>query len=275
MIEITYNILITTHYPLSIKLKLLYSFIKIDFSHIKNKETEDAIIKARFLNYQIESLNYDYLRILLSKIFIGEDYHFKSNNEYPLILDCGANIGIATLYFKWLFPKSKIFAFEPDERIFNLLKKNIENNNLLDVELINAALSDERGIIQFYKPMKNEWNFGKGSIFFEFSEQNPHINKVNVKSERLSDYIKKDDIDFIKMDIEGAETIVINELIHEQKLKKIKEMAIKYHFTENTSLVNFLSIFERNGFHYQIKGGYYGNYKIKNVILIHFYHSPI
>ena len=49
-------------------------------------------------------------------------YRFVTTKEAPVILDCGANIGLSVIYFKQLYPNSKITAFEPDPDVFKVLK---------------------------------------------------------------------------------------------------------------------------------------------------------
>ena len=78
-------------------------------------------------------------------IFIRNAYFFEAKRSDPLIIDAGANIGMATLYFKFLYPKAKIIAFEPFGATFAVLMDNIELNNLKDVRLVNSALSDHAG----------------------------------------------------------------------------------------------------------------------------------
>jgi FkbM family methyltransferase len=43
----------------------------------------------------------------------------------PVIIDCGGNIGLSVLYFKYLFPNSVITVFEPSPPVFEILKENI------------------------------------------------------------------------------------------------------------------------------------------------------
>jgi FkbM family methyltransferase len=62
-------------------------------------------------------------------------------------LDCGANIGLATLFFKRLYPESEIHAFEPDPETFKMLRRNVEQNSLSYVYLYNVALSDQQGAV--------------------------------------------------------------------------------------------------------------------------------
>jgi tRNA1(Val) A37 N6-methylase TrmN6 len=58
---------------------------------------------------------------LLRKVILAAD----------AVFDCGANIGFATIFFKWLFPKARIYAFEPDPATYALLEKNVKTNKFL------------------------------------------------------------------------------------------------------------------------------------------------
>jgi hypothetical protein len=78
---------------------------------------------------------------MLDEIFVRENYKFSTGSAQPYILDCGANIGIGVIYLKLRFPNSIIHAFEPDPVAFQLLKKNIEANGLVDVYLHNQAVN--------------------------------------------------------------------------------------------------------------------------------------
>src|SRR6185295_11059488 len=77
---------------------------------------------------------------------------------------------------------------------------------------------------------------------------------IEVNSDKLSNYINQE-IDFLKMDIEGSEIDVIRELSINQKMKYIKEATIEFHHnfpSRNSELGQFLSILEKNNFSYQI-----------------------
>src|SRR5438067_1966451 len=62
----------------------------------------------------------------LNEIFLGEIYKIKLPQN-ARIIDCGAHIGLSTIYFKRICPTATIIAFEPDDRNFNLLKQNIQS----------------------------------------------------------------------------------------------------------------------------------------------------
>ena len=59
-----------------------------------------------------------------SVLFDMELYRFTTTEDIPRIIDCGASIGLTSCYFKHLYPKSDIVAFEPDPRVFEVLKRN-------------------------------------------------------------------------------------------------------------------------------------------------------
>src|SRR5258707_8425113 len=101
--------------------------------------------RGKILGWNIVHLGRNGLRLLYSEIFARQSYEFVSTRMNPVILDCGANIGMATLYFKWLYPQAQITSFEPDPVTFQVLKRNIVDNELQDVALHNVALAGEKG----------------------------------------------------------------------------------------------------------------------------------
>lgn len=60
---------------------------------------------------------------LIDEIFEKEIYHFIADSDRPVCIDAGANVGCATLYWKWLYPEAKVICLEPDFGLFELLKK--------------------------------------------------------------------------------------------------------------------------------------------------------
>ena len=101
------------------------------------------------LGFEVEYFDLPSVIALFEEIFIGNDYFFQAASDHPLIVDAGSNIGISVLFFKWLYPASRIIAFEADDETFQLLQKNIELNNLKGVCAYNVAIGGE-GSIDFY-----------------------------------------------------------------------------------------------------------------------------
>lgn len=121
-----------------------------------------------------------------------------------VVVDVGANIGYYTLIFAKLVGKEgKVFAFEPEPTNFNILKKNVKINEYENVTLINKAVSNKTGKMTLDL---DEINKGGHSISKNNSEKT-----IEIESIRLDDYFKTyyGKINFIKLDIEGAEVEAI------------------------------------------------------------------
>lgn len=121
--------------------------------------------------------------------------------EGDIVVDIGANIGYYTLMASSLVgPSGKVYAFEPDPINHSLLVKNIELNGFSNIVTEQKAVSDKNGKLKFYL---NKDDVGAHTLYQpKFS-----CDVLDVESIRLDDYFssKKIPINFIKMDIEGAE----------------------------------------------------------------------
>jgi len=149
-------------------------------------------------------------------IFRREHYRFKSQSARPFILDGGANIGLITLYFKKLYPESEIIAFEPDPKIFGVLERNVHGNGFGDVDLVPCALWTSRQKMRFTS---------EGSWGGRMSRAGDAANE-EVESVRLRDYLDGP-VDLLKLDIEGAETEVLNDCAG--ALGRVRNLFVEYH----------------------------------------------
>jgi len=179
------------------------------------------------------------------ELFLGNIYKFRSEKEAPYIIDCGANIGLSVIYFKELFPDAKIIAFEPEKKIFEYLQKNVVAQALGNVELVNKAVWKEEGSLMFL----NEG--ADASRISSLGDMTEKKSSYEVEAVRLSNYINQE-IDFLKLDIEGAEGEVIREI--EGKLNYVKRIFIEFHSPENGTqeLDIILNILNRNKFRYYV-----------------------
>jgi FkbM family methyltransferase len=163
----------------------------------------------------------------------------------PEIIDCGANIGLSVIYLKQLFPDAKIIAFEPDGRNFDLLKRNVESFNLSDVEVRKEAVWIANGPVSF---------MSSGSMDSRIDNQ-PNTANPPVPGVRLKEYLNKK-IDFLKIDIEGAEYQVLMDI--GEDLKNAKNVFIEFHclYEQLKELKEIFELLENNGFTYYIKEAY-------------------
>src|SRR5262249_10933617 len=82
-------------------------------------------------------------------IFVKRTLDFRSGEAEPRILDCGANVGLASLYFRRVYPGARITAYEADPALFAMLDVNLAANRAADVERIHAALWTTTGTLTF------------------------------------------------------------------------------------------------------------------------------
>jgi len=189
--------------------------------------------------------------LLYLGIYLFGGYKFKSKKENPFIVDCGSHVGMSILSFKKQYPKSKIIGFEPNPETFKILEKNVEQNSLDNIELVNAAVSNREGEIDFYINTKNTWSWGDSLLKTWFVKDK--FRKVRVKAVTLSRHLNRS-VDLLKLNIEGSETLVMKEI--EGKLRNVKEIYLHYHgksSNPDNNLKEIFRILDRNSYTYTIK----------------------
>ena len=181
----------------------------------------------------------------LDEIFGGEIYRFESGTDEPYIIDCGANIGLSIFYFKKIYPNSKIVAFEPDNKIFNILQENINGfPNSGNIQLFEEAVWTSDCELEFY----SEGTLG-GSIQVDYRNTN---NIIKIKAVDLKKFLNQK-VDFLKIDIEGAENEVVFDI--KDSLKNVDKLFLEYHGLKNQkqNLGEILNLLKEVGFEYYIR----------------------
>jgi FkbM family methyltransferase len=254
-----------SHYGFRDKVRIFRTFFAIYVkSEIFRHKGPEAYQK--FLGYDIYGYDFPNLTYLFEEVFLSGEYRFVSETQQPRIIDCGANIGTAILFFKRLYPECSIQAFEPNPPAYRFLEKNIKENSLSDVRPLNLCLSDEAGEIEFFPD-------DAGGLQSSVEEERGHGQGISVKAEKLSSFMKGQEIDLVKMDIEGAENQVIKDLYESGTIRNAKQYIIEYHHkiaNRSGALSSFLEIFEKSGFDYNIKCDF-RRLGFFQDILIHFY----
>lgn len=208
------------------------------------KHRDDYSIKSfAFNNYKVFYKRPYELIKTYEELFLDEIYRFQTNNEKPVIIDCGANIGLSSLYFKTIYPNAILHAFEPDAVLFDLLEQNTQVNGFTDTHLHQAAVWIEDTNLSFS-------NKGSEASHIDLSNQSEN----QVKAIRLASFLEQfDHIDFLKMDIEGAEFQVVADCL--DGLKKVDHFFLEYHGKVNQTkqLYTLLQQVESIGFNVYIK----------------------
>jgi FkbM family methyltransferase len=249
-----------------IKKKLMATYVKL----IILKRYDRINNVADILGHKIKFCTYSTLATLFAEIFISNSYYISNLPQHAYIIDCGSNIGISVLYFKIIYPLSKVLAFEPDEDAFLCLEANIKSNKLTSTIPLNIALTDRESTVDFFYDKHNP-----GSPLMSLKRERMPRHKKTVRASTLSEYIDRN-VDLVKMNIEGSELEVIRELANSGKLHFIKQMIIEYHHhiaKDNDIFSQILYILENAGFGYQIQSSLRPPYKPKRFqdILIYAY----
>jgi FkbM family methyltransferase len=188
---------------------------------------------------------YGWPHAIYHEIYNLKDYYIfneKRIKDGDVVVDLGGNIGI---FNRWAYSQgaSKVISFEPDKRYFKLLKKNSHPNSIL----FNAAVSNKMGSIELIESS----HLGGSHIL---GTNNSNDNKYSVRMYTLNYLFEKhliDKIDFLKVDIEGAEILAFDG-ISDENLLKISYIAMEYHhghLNYNESLRhNFIARLNNLGF---------------------------
>ena len=72
--------------------------------------------------------------------FVKQMYRFRRTSDRPFIIDGHADIGLSVLYFKCLYPQSRILALEARPAVFEILERNCRTYGLEEVELVQGDL---------------------------------------------------------------------------------------------------------------------------------------
>jgi FkbM family methyltransferase len=154
-------------------------------------------------------------------IFVRGALDFETSSPAPRILDCGANLGLASLYFKRRHPSARITAFEADPVLSAILGRNLGANGAADVELIRAAVWTRDGEVRFR---------AEGADAGAIDGLPGGVDAapiVTVPCVRLADVIAREPVDLLKLDVEGAERAILQDC--EAALPGVAAMIIDLH----------------------------------------------
>lgn len=156
----------------------------------------------RLMDYELQYSDLLAVCPMWHDIFVEGSLKFNAASEAPRILDCGANIGLATLWFKRLLPKARVTAYEADPRLHAMLCENLHRNGAADVDAVHAAVWDKAGDLVFNAE-------GSDSGMVAALPGAVAGTPLSVPAIRLRDVIAREPIDLLKLDIEGAEGDVL------------------------------------------------------------------
>lgn len=210
--------------------------LKIKATNFPRRQIGHVVIEGtRFAFADLHSFYHE-----LDQIFGKNLYGFHTQEDRPLIIDCGAHVGLATLYFARRYPQSIIHAFEADPDIHKLLHSNVENSALDNVTSHAKAV----------------WIHDDGVRFRLSGDDSGHINPeegTQIPSIRLKNFLEQfDRIDMLKLDVEGAEYEILDDCL--PVLNRVQNMIIEVHRLDDDkkNLASIFNVLESTGFQYTI-----------------------
>lgn len=175
---------------------------------------------VKLLDYDIEYADLLSFCPQFHEIFVQRGLKFRATSASPRILDCGANIGAASLFYKREYPGARITAYEADPVLCAMTKRNLERNGAADVEVVHAALWTSNGEVTFRAE-------GSDSGMIDGLAGIVDAKAVTVPSLRMRDVLERDRIDMLKLDIEGAECAVLEDC--EPALDRVNAIVMDLH----------------------------------------------
>lgn len=156
-------------------------------------------------------------------------------NDKLVILDIGGHIGSHTLIYSKLLPNSNIYVFEPQKVLYNILNLNIESNKLNNVIAFNNAVGHKLCNCTISKYLYDGYNceieygidknMNYGGIHLGIGGES--VNMITIDSLNLPS------CDYIKIDVEGAEPLVLMGALN--TIKKYKPIIF---FENSDKIVN-------------------------------------
>ncbi|RSK40831.1 FkbM family methyltransferase [Hymenobacter perfusus] len=230
-----------------------------------NTETGFALQNATLFGKSIKRNNAFWFVQNVEEVFIQEVYRFQPKTSTPYILDCGSNIGLSLIYFKRQFPQARVVGFEPDPIIHETCRYNLKAFGYDDVEVLNAAVWKQAGSIHFLP----DNCLGGKIVEGELPAGVDAAQVTSLKAVRLKSYLTEK-IDFMKIDIEGAEMDVLRDC--QDELHWVENLFIEYHSAGNKpqELPELLSMLSAAGFRYYINSAWQ---KMKHPFVEHPIHT--
>jgi len=255
---------------------LIKSYLKVlnRFSNGKGYAQKFPFLK-KFVNTIESSLKSDFVE------FFGGKMYLDSNDSMGLsirgvygpastravlenvkignvVVDLGANIGYYSLILaKLVGNEGKVFSFEPVPKNFSKLEKNIKLNNYSNVIAENIAISNFNGQTELFVSQKT---IG-GSTLYEPKQIKSHQNflPISVSTMTLDNYLKSktnhENIDFLKIDIEGSEVNALKgatNILKNPKLKILIEISPLHLEDANSSPNELLDLLSQNNFKFYL-----------------------
>jgi FkbM family methyltransferase len=125
----------------------------------------------------------------------------------PVIIDIGANVGFFTLYSLTKFNNPRLISFEPIEKNYRQLIKNVPREENKNVHLINKAVSDTEG--EIHMMLDSSADFTTSATIFNHTREQDRVTIKSTTLPKVFENYKLQKVDLLKLDCEGAEYCIL------------------------------------------------------------------
>ena len=240
-------------FPMSrLSVRNLLSYLWLLFQcRLGNPETRKG--SAHLNGVLISSPRLSALRFLYREIVLGGCYHPHGLALDPVIVDCGANIGVATVYFATEYDHARVYAFEPNPEAFTYLERNVGQLGRSNIDLFQVALGVADGQADLF--MSDSVGSMRASLRADRTKWTRRVPVLVCRLSKLFHRLSR--IDLVKMDIEGAEFVVLSELNEAGVLGKPLYYIIEYHNIADSgpsTIGRLISLLEDVGYRVTLTG---------------------
>ncbi len=139
----------------------------------------------------------------LYEIFHAQAYRPALNLRPRVIVDVGANIGLASLYLYGLYPRARFICIEPDASSVDLLRRNLEQNGVEHV-VVASVISGGGGEVEFHRHRAcSEYSSLRPTSFPADQYDVTPAQSRTLGSVLVEQGVER--VSILKIDVEGAE----------------------------------------------------------------------
>jgi FkbM family methyltransferase len=181
---------------------------------------------SKYARYPLKCRPYTSDIDVFRQIFIDREYRCLDEvNEPALILDCGANVGLSSAHFLSRFPNSHIVAIEPDPENFCMLERNLAPYKPRYTAIRSAVWSHPAGLVMSEEPFGDRREWARTVREIRDGEE-PAMTAVDIGT--LLKDSGYDRISILKMDLEGAESVVFS-AHYDSWVDKVDNLVVELH----------------------------------------------
>lgn len=190
----------------------------------------------------------------LQEVIVEKCYTCMPNFEIKnddVVVDLGANIGIFSIMAGLKANVGRVIALEPEERNFRFLVENIRSSMISNVSMHRLAISQLDGLCELYVA-----NSGNNTLLPNLEKQVAWIQKIeSISMSTLVERFDLPEIDFLKVDIEGAEFEIF---LEDSWLERVQKIAMEVHVRAGNPN-SILTILKKKNFEVETRPAYGGN----------------